>query len=73
VRRYHFLQADIIKLSKCWHDTTLSCKRRILPFDYTKEEITRCFAIDEKQQEADAQMQTLRDCLTTNIDGWVSS
>jgi hypothetical protein len=67
------LQAEIIKLSRCWHDTTLPHERGILPINYTEEEITQCLAIDEKQQEADAQMQTLRDCFTTNIDGWVSS
>ncbi|KAG9683763.1 hypothetical protein KCU95_g13446, partial [Aureobasidium melanogenum] len=67
------LKAEIIKLSRRWFDTTPSRTREIFPVNYTEKEITQCLAIDEKQQEADAQMQTLRDCFTTNIDGWVSS
>lgn len=67
------LKAEIIKLSRCWHDMAPSAKKRILPVNYTASGIAQCLAIDEKQQEADAQMQTLRDCFATNIDGWVSS
>ncbi|KAK5999991.1 hypothetical protein QM012_005079 [Aureobasidium pullulans] len=64
------LKAEIIKLSRGWLGKTSS---HTIPISYTEREIAQCLAIDEKQQEADAQMQTLRDCFITNIDGWVSS
>jgi hypothetical protein len=68
------LKAEIIKLSRSHHlDAAFSHTRETFPINYTEEEITQCLAIDDKQQEADAQMQTLRDCFTINIDGWVSS
>jgi hypothetical protein len=68
------LKAEIIKVSRSHHlDAILSRTRKGFPFSYNEEEITQCLAIDEKQQEADARMQTLRDCFTTNMDGWVSS
>jgi hypothetical protein len=67
------LKAEIIKVSRSHHlDAILSRTRKGFPISYNEEEITQCLAIDEKQQEADAQMQTLRDCFTTNMDGWVS-
>lgn len=40
---------------------------------YSDEEIAQCLAFDEKQKEADAEMETLREYFTTNMDGWVSS
>jgi hypothetical protein len=67
------LKAGIIKISRSHLlDMTFSRTRKDFPVSYTGEEIVQCLAIDEKQHEADAQMQTLRDCFTTNIDGWVS-
>lgn len=66
------LKAEIINVLKQW--PTISSVQSIspqLPIQYTEEEITQCIALDEQQQEADAQMQILRDCFTTDIDGRV--
>lgn len=69
------LKAEIIRASQHWPDMASSeqAKNSPFPVHYTEEEIQQCLEIDEKQQEADAQMQTLRDCFPVNIDGWVSS
>lgn len=68
------LKAEIIKVSEHWPDVASpQAKSCPFPIQYTNEEITQCLAIDEKQQEADVQMQTLRNCFTTDIDGWVPS
>jgi hypothetical protein len=67
------LKAEIIKLSRSRQlDAISSRTRKHLLINYSEEEITQCLAIDAKQQEVDVQMQTLRDCFTINIDGWVS-
>ncbi|KAH0003418.1 hypothetical protein KCU78_g13910, partial [Aureobasidium melanogenum] len=60
------LKAEIIKTLQHWPD--LACT-----VPYTTKERSDCLAIDEKQQEADAQMQVLRECFNINIDGWVPS
>lgn len=66
------LKAEIIKASKYWSDTkSFHEGRYTFPVQYSEEDTTQCLTIDEKQQEADTQMQTLRDCFTINIDGWV--
>jgi hypothetical protein len=59
------LKAEMIKTAKHWPVMASTIQ-------YTREEITQCLAIDQQQQEADAQMHVLRDCFNTNIDGWVS-
>jgi hypothetical protein len=71
-RRLHLLEAETIRLSRRWLDATPSRTSDLLCQSIASD-ITQYLAIDEKQQEADAQIQTLRDCFTANIDGWVSS
>lgn len=66
------LKAEIIRASRHWSDMRSSqAKSHDFPVHYTEEEVTKCLAIDKQQQQADAQMQILRDCFTTDIDGWV--
>lgn len=68
------LKAELVRASQQWPAMASSqFKTSPFPICYTEEEILECLKIDERQQEADLQMQTLRDCLAINIDGWVSS
>lgn len=66
------LKAELIRAIRHWPEMRSSqAKSHDCPVQYTAEEVTKYLAIDKQQQEADAQMQTLRDCFTTDIEGWV--
>ena len=68
------LKTEIIRASRHWSDMRSSqAKSYDFPVQYTEQEVTKCLAIDKQQQQADAQMQILHDCFTTDVDGWVPS
>jgi hypothetical protein len=66
------LKAGIIALSKGWTKVPHFHIRGPFPIKYTQSEITQSLDINKKQQEGDVDMQLLRRCFTTNIQGWVS-
>ncbi|KAH9882972.1 hypothetical protein J1614_000338 [Plenodomus biglobosus] len=66
------LKAELIQASAYWPDiATLAMKQAEFPVKYSESEVTECLAIDEKQKQADGQMQRMRDFIGVNIDGWL--
>lgn len=63
------LKAEIVGISRVWPEVIPFHTKGILPVNHTEKKVTQYLTVDEKQQEADTQMQTLCDCFTTNIDG----
>lgn len=66
------LKAEIIHFLEQWPAMTSSQTENLQPpVRCTEEDVVQCPAMAKKQEEADAQMQILRDCFTADIDGRV--
>jgi hypothetical protein len=66
------LKAELVRTSTYWPDiATSAMKQAEFPVKFSEAEAAECLHIDEKQKQADAQMERLRDFISVNIEGWV--
>ena len=69
------LKADLVRLTQVWPSLTGSDQAAVpsCPISFTQEEANECLRVDAEQQEADEQLESLRDIIGVGEEGWVSN
>lgn len=69
------LKADLIQAMKVWPELTVDNEGKVpgCPLTYSANEIEHCLHLDSEQRDANNKLETSRQWIGINVDGWVPS